>query len=629
MLLFSELKRRNVIRVAAAYTVASWLVIQVVETIFPAFGFGDAAIRLVVIVLAIGILPVAVFAWAFELTPDGLKRESDVDRSLSITPQTGKKLDRAIMVALAVALGYFAVDKFVLEPTRDEALRVQQEEALYEAAEEAREEGRADALIESYGDKSIAVLPFADMSPAKDHGYMSDGIAEELLNLLTQVPELRVISRTSAFSFKNQELETPEIARRLNVGHILEGSVRTAGNQIRITAQLIEARSDTHLWSNSFDRNLDDIFAVQDEIAAEVVTQLKVRLLDKPLMTTQTDPRAYALKLQAAPLLEDGSVESLTQAIALLEQALAIDPDYAAAWSGLAVAYSNLSGGGIPASEGRAMAAAAADRALAIDPDSATALTVKGRHAVSDSDIRLAAEFFGRAVELEPYDDSILNNVALVMLNRLGRYDQSVAVLEWLADRDPLSPNLFGNLAWAYFWDKRLGDAQDSIERAMTLGPGHVINHVLRVQLLYFESDDYVAGLEACESLANVAQRQLEWMRLLCRAYSYPVMGREVEGREALDELEQLYGDAVPYRLEQYYAMHGQPDAAFHWLRKTFEPEGHADISATWNDWMLESLHDDPRWEELLTEAGVSERQMAAIEFEVPLLTRRSRGTTL
>jgi len=247
MSFFVELKRRNVIRVAVAYVVSAWLVIQVVETIFPAFGFGDAAIRTVVIVLAIGLVPAVIFAWAFELTPEGLKREKDVDRSQSMAPRTGKRLDRVIMVVLALALGYFAFDKFVLAPQRTADLQQELTEQMATVAEEAREAGRTDAFLESYGDKSIAVLPFVNMSADKDQEYFSDGIAEELLNLLAKVSALRVISRTSAFSFKGTDLKLTEAAEELNVANILEGSVRRAGDRIRVTVQLIEARSDTHL----------------------------------------------------------------------------------------------------------------------------------------------------------------------------------------------------------------------------------------------------------------------------------------------------------------------------------------------------------------------------------------------
>ncbi len=192
MSLYHELKRRNVIRVGAAYVVTAWLLIQVSETIFPLFGFDDTPARIVVVVLAIGFIPSLIFAWAFELTPEGLKKDENVDRARPIALDIGKKLDRAIMVVLALALGYFAFDKFVLTPQREAAQRQQQMLEL----EVARQAGRTDALVESYGDKSIAVLPFTDMSPEGDQAYFSDGIAEELLNVLAGINELRVISRS-------------------------------------------------------------------------------------------------------------------------------------------------------------------------------------------------------------------------------------------------------------------------------------------------------------------------------------------------------------------------------------------------------------------------------------------------
>ena len=243
MSFYHELKRRNVFRVGAAYIFAAWLLIQVAETIFPLFGYGDTPARITVILLAIGFPLFLVFSWVFELTPEGLKKEKDVDHTASVVRKTGKQLDRVIIVLLALALGYFAFDKFVLDPAQD--LKI---------AETARQEGRSEALVESYGDKSIAVLPFVNLSADPEQEYFSDGISEELLNLLARIPELRVISRSSAFYYKGKDIDIPTIAQQLNVTHILEGSVRQAGNRVRITAQLVEARSDTHIWSDIFDR---------------------------------------------------------------------------------------------------------------------------------------------------------------------------------------------------------------------------------------------------------------------------------------------------------------------------------------------------------------------------------------
>jgi len=360
--LFNELKRRNVLRVATAYVLAAWLVIQVVETIFPAFGFSDSAVRIVTIVFAIGLVPTVIFSWAFELTPEGLKKERDVDRSKSITPHTGKKLDRMIMVVLALALGYFAFDKFVLSIEREAALRV-------EAVEEARQAMRNEALAEAQGDQSIAVLPFVNMSGDADNEYFSDGISEELLNLLAKIPQLRVISRTSAFSYKNKAVKVADVARELKVSHVLEGSVRKAGDRVRITAQLISADSDSHIWSETYDRTLDDIFEVQDEIAATVVERLKVTLLAESPHVQQTDPRAYTLRLQARHLAKRFSAESYEQASALYQQALAIDPDYVDALDGLANIYINQDNLGLrPAGEGFELAREIALKVLAIDP---------------------------------------------------------------------------------------------------------------------------------------------------------------------------------------------------------------------------------------------------------------------
>ena len=358
MSFINELKRRNVFRVGTVYVFTSWFLIQVSSVIFPLFGLGDTPVRIMVIVLAIAFLPALVFAWIYELTPEGLKKERDLDHDRPITPRVGRKLDRMIIVTLALALVFFAFDKFVLAPRWQAA-----------ELEQARQEGHSEALVASYGDKSIAVLPFADMSVNKDQEYMSDGIAEELLNLLAQIPELRVISRTSAFYFKGKDVKLADVARELNVAHILEGSIRTSGNQVRITAQLIEARSDTHLWSGTYDRTLDDIFAVQDEIAAAVVAQLKLTLHGATPTVAETDPKAYALYLQARFLGRQGTAGAFEQALDLYQQALAIAPAYADAWAGKGLIYMIQGLWGLrPYNEGFTLAREAMEEALALDP---------------------------------------------------------------------------------------------------------------------------------------------------------------------------------------------------------------------------------------------------------------------
>ncbi|HEX5764161.1 MAG TPA: hypothetical protein VFY27_01235, partial [Woeseiaceae bacterium] len=294
MSFLKELERRNVVRVALAYLAAAWLFIEVADTVLPRLGFSDAAVTNVILLLAIGFVPVLVLAWVFEWTPEGMRRDTGETTREAAAP-ANKRLDRIIMVTLALAVGYFAVDKFVFDPSRDASLR-----------DRAQQEGRTAAYTDAYGERSIAVLPFDNLSSDPEQGFFADGISEELLNLLARVEGLRVISRTSAFSFKDSNEDLRSIAAKLDVAHILEGSVRRSGNRIRITAQLIDARNDAHLWSETYDRILDDIFDIQDEVAAHVVEQLKLTLALAPPRATRANLQAYTLYLKAQQMVAAG-----------------------------------------------------------------------------------------------------------------------------------------------------------------------------------------------------------------------------------------------------------------------------------------------------------------------------------
>lgn len=288
MSLFKELNRRSVTRVGLAYLAGSWLLIQIVETLSTVFALPADSMRIVVIVLAIGLVPVLVLSWTFELTPSGLVPDDLASTDSPDNKSLRSNIDRSIIVLLSLAIIYFSVDKFILDPARD----------LGEIAA-ATEQARTEAILQTSLDKSIAVLPFADMSEERDQSYFSDGISEELLNVLANIPELRVISRTSSFSFRGDSLHIPTIAEKLNVAHILEGSVRKFGDRIIITAQLIDARADRHIWSQTYERTLDDVFAIQDEISAMVVEKLKITLLGPQDIVFTTNPETYALYFQA------------------------------------------------------------------------------------------------------------------------------------------------------------------------------------------------------------------------------------------------------------------------------------------------------------------------------------------
>ncbi len=336
MSLLSELKRRNVIRVGAAYLVAAWLVIQVAETIFPLFGFDDTPARIVVTVLAIGFLPALVFAWAFELTPEGLKKEQDVDRQQSITHQTGKRLDRVIMIILALGIAFFAFDRFVISDNREAKI-----------AEQAREEGRAEALKESKVGNSIAVLSFANRSSDPDDAYFADGLADELLSVLAKVRELKVASRTSSFYFKDKNVRISEVASRLGVASVLSGSVRREGERIRVTVTLDEAAGDSVLWSNSYDRDIKSLLDVQNEIAQSVASAIvPVLSLESQRLVRERpteDFAAYDAYLQGRDLVRmPPSIATVERSIELFDQAISLDPEFAQAWAGRCSAYLSL-----------------------------------------------------------------------------------------------------------------------------------------------------------------------------------------------------------------------------------------------------------------------------------------------
>jgi TolB-like protein/predicted Zn-dependent protease len=430
MSLYQELKRRNVIRVAIAYLAASWLLIEAAETIFPLYGFGDTPARILVTLLAIGFPLFLVFSWVFEFTPEGLKLERDIEREESIAPRTGKKLDRTIIVLLALALGYFAFDRFVLDPARDAAL-----------VEETAQQARSEALVESYGEKSIAVLPFVNMSADPEQEYFSDGVSEELLNLLAKIPELRVISRSSAFSFKGKGIAIPEVGKRLNVAHILEGSVRRAGGRVRITAQLIEARSDTHLWSETYDRTLDDIFAVQDEIAAAIGDALKVKLAlvageaVQPTAIKAANSAAYDAYLRGRDLINQRGRENTAAAIPHLERALRLDANFAPAHAQLAIAMI-LYPGFTPVE--RHTAIEHLDRAQALEPDLAETHAGRVLLALKDEDFESAVAHARKALAVNPNYIDAMRWLADA-LEGLGRNEEAETLREQVLVIDPLS----------------------------------------------------------------------------------------------------------------------------------------------------------------------------------------------
>jgi tetratricopeptide (TPR) repeat protein len=433
-----------------------------------------------------------------------------------------------------------------------------------------------------------------------------------LLNLLTKIPQLRVISRSSAFSFKGQNLQIPEIAKRLKVAHVLEGSVRKAGNQVRVTAQLIDARSDTHLWSETYDRPLDNIFAVQDEIAAAVVAQLKLKLLEAEPHTKATDPRAYALLLQARHLARQRTPEGFEQSIALHQQALAIDANDPAAWEGLATDYIHQANMGLrPIEEGYRLAREAVDKALAIDPDFAPAHGLLGQIAMSyDGDPAAAARHLGLALALEPTNTDIIRNAAY-LARSLDRLDKAIPLGEYVTARDPVNALGHANLGLTYFFAGRLDAALASSRTALSLSPGYGGAQYGIGEALLFKGDP-AGALAAMQKEANKV-----W-RMIGLPMAWHALGNKGPSDAALTELIQKYEKEAAYNIAYVLAFCGDADRAFEWLDKavTYHDPGLAEIAV---QPLFANLHQDPRWLPLLRKLGKAPEQLAAIKFDVKL----------
>ncbi len=331
MSFFNELRRRNVFRVGIAYAVATWLLIQVTDIVFPRIGLPDSAVTLVIALLAIGFVPALIFAWAFEMTPDGIKKEADVDRTQSIMPKTGRKLDRLIIAALVLVIFSMVAERFWFSGNGSGSISPQTAQS-----NDPPDAEKLNLSPDPVGTtKSVAVLPFTAMSSGEDDGYFADGLTEEILNSLTALPELLVTARTSSFHFKGKNLPIPEIAATLGVAHIVEGSVRRSGDRVRITAQLIRADDGFHLWSNTYDRTLDDVFAVQEDIAANIAQTLEVVLnndkREKMKRAGIGNVEAFIAYQKGRALME--RAHSISDPVALLpeanryfDQALAIIP---------------------------------------------------------------------------------------------------------------------------------------------------------------------------------------------------------------------------------------------------------------------------------------------------------------
>jgi TolB-like protein/Flp pilus assembly protein TadD len=452
MTLFAELKRRNVFRVGAAYVIISWLLLQIVDVVAPMLALPDWAPKLILLIIAVGFLPALIFAWVYELTPDGVKKESEVERDRSITNHTAKKLDILTIVLLVVVVALIAIDRFLPDNSQDARMRVAVPASSFE--EQVQEE------------TSIAVLPFINMSADPDQEFFSDGISEELLNVLAQFPGLRVAARTSAFQFKGQNRDIADIARQLRVNHVLEGSVRKSGKQLRITAQLTKAESGFNLWSNSWDRELDDIFAIQDEISAAIADALQIELkltsdgpgnsgheaAAYPSIPAAANAQAYEYYLKGRQLINGRSRKGIEQAMMVLERALQHDESYAPAHAQLAIAVTLLkkgrgSYGDLSLEEVLARATPHIEQAFELDPGLAEAYGARALFALINYDYPTAIANSKEALARNPSYVDVMNWLYLSLINS-SNWTEAVKLMEHMMSVDQLSTAVRGNYSY-------------------------------------------------------------------------------------------------------------------------------------------------------------------------------------
>jgi adenylate cyclase len=586
-----ELKRRNVVRVAAFYLLAGWLVMQVADVLFDTLDLPAWSGRLVLGFLLLGFPVALVFAWVFELTPDGLRKQREIDRQQSMVHETGRKLNVAIGVLAVIAIATIIADRWI--PRRGEPAVVAEPVAASTAID----------MEPGAGQPSIAVLPFADMSQAGDQEYFADGLSEELLSLLARIEGLKVIGRTSSFQFKGRRADLRVIGEQLGVANILEGSVRKSGEKLRVTAQLIRAIDGSHLWSDTYDRQLDDVFALQEEIAAAVVDVLRLKLLgaDRPVRTDRHDPQAYNRYLEARFEAERRTPQSLDRAVALYRQAIERDPGLALAWVGLSVAYQNQAGltGQLSFEEGFALARAAVEQALAIEPDLARAhAALAGIQGAHDWDWAATDSSIHRALSLAPTDAEILRRAAAWDLS-MGRFAAAERRSREAIALDPLHAPLFYNLALTLNAAGRYAEAEraarDALQRAPTDASGY--HWCIAMALLLQQRFD--------EAEAMVAEEQDEFWQAYGRTLLAVQPGRTAPADDPLLRLIEDHATDAAFQIAEVFAWRNQPDEAFVWLERAYEQRDPG-VSEILHSPFLQRLAEDPRYDAFVDKIGLT-----------------------
>ena len=596
MSIISELKRRNVFRVALLYTVAGWLILQVADVLFEQLGVPSWAFRLIFGLLLICFPLVLVFSWIFELTSEGIKKEQQITQEQSITQVTGQRMNRVIVTLLILAIVMVIADRLIPEsttaPTAEFASTLAGDEPIDTNEQTDQSQSRALAKVT---DKSIAVLPFVNMSGDVENEYFSDGLTEELLNALVKINDLKVTGRTSSFAFKGQNADLRDIGKALSVAHILEGSVRKAQNRVRITAQLIKVDDGYHLWSETFDRELDDIFAIQEEIATEVARQLTSTLLGdggaQLVRLGTANTQAWEAYLRGRYVFERASDDPQAQdeADRLYIQALELDPDFNLAWFGRFNVLSYRQRGGIiPYRQGVAQMRELADKIVKMAPQMAESHVASGRTAQVEMHWIKAEAAYKKALMLSPGNTFALEGFANLMM-LLGRKDEALEYALEDLERDPLDIRALGSVAFSYSLLGQCNDQRRITERALGLEPdlGRFRGR-LGTCLIYTEDKPELA-------IHALLLEPVVFMRLTGLAIAYHRLGNRSEAQHYLEELIESEGNKATYQFGQIYAQWGETEKALDALEHAWEIRD-AGVALLKIDHALDPIRDHPRF---------------------------------
>jgi len=576
---FAELRRRNVYKVAIAYGVVAWLLMQVASQIFPFFEIPNWAVRLVVLLLVIGFPVAVILAWAFELTPEGIKRTEDVDLSPTLTRKTGRKLDFFIIAVLLLVIGILLFQRLHPNPL---------------------------PAVSSSLDKSIAVLPFENLSHDPDNAYFADGIQEEILTRLAKIADLKVISRTSTQHFKSSPDNLPQIAKQLGVANILEGSVQRAADQVRVNVQLINAASDAHLWAESFDRKLTDIFAVESDIATSIADTLRVRLTGAEREQLAKRPteniEAYQHYMQGRLYAQRRTRADVLAAIGYYERALEKDRNYALAYAGLADAYGTLGlYGYIAPIEGRRKEEEAARKAFALDENLAEAHVALG-HAYTQfapSNFSLGDRELRRAIELSP-SLAFAHHHLGISLVRQGRLDESLVELLKARELDPLSSINARGATIPYYFKRDYARALELLRQANEVSPAFSSTWEIGVYVQNRLFNEALVELEKAKG-----ERKNDSILIYDTGMVYAAQGKRAEALQVIKELEEISGASLSqaHWIAKIYAALNEKEMAFSWLDRGLATGA---IGAFYKDEPVwDPIRGDPRFADLLRRMGI------------------------